>query len=65
MFIKTGWGLENDNALFISRNLRFVDLPIVNNTDCAKTYGQNVISESHLCVSGRGGKSTCSGDSGK
>nr|CAD7429932.1 unnamed protein product [Timema monikensis] len=48
----------------ISPNLNFVNLNIITNTVCARTYGTAVIITSTICSLGANGRSTCNGDSG-
>jgi hypothetical protein len=38
--------------------LNYVDLPVINNTECAAVFGSYII-DSTLCVSTIGGQSTC------
>lgn len=44
--------------------MRYVQLPILANSECSRVYG-NVVLATSLCVSGANGKSSCEGDSGK
>lgn len=48
----------------ISPQMRYVQLPILANSECSRVYG-NVVLATSLCVSGANGKSSCEGDSGK
>ncbi|KAJ8928411.1 hypothetical protein NQ314_019000 [Rhamnusium bicolor] len=59
----SGWGLDSDNATTISPVLRQVTIPIISNERCNVAY-VGVIQDTHICASGLGGRSTCSGDSG-
>ncbi|KAA5615512.1 trypsin-like serine protease [Pseudomonas aeruginosa] len=43
---------------------RQVSLQVITNAVCARTFGNNVIIASTLCVDGSNGRSNCSGDSG-
>ncbi|KAJ9582270.1 hypothetical protein L9F63_003399 [Diploptera punctata] len=61
--VASGWGKTSDWAGGISSTLQYVDLRIINNNECAYTYG-DVITASKICVSTIGGYSTCNGDSG-
>lgn len=45
-------------ATSISPVLRYVSAPIISNTDCTKAY--SIIQPSNICMSGAGGKSSCS-----
>ncbi|KAJ8880312.1 hypothetical protein PR048_016778 [Dryococelus australis] len=59
----SGWGRTSDASNAISSVLRYLSQPVITNTVCRIAY-PGVIIDSHLCVSGTGGKSTCQGDSG-
>ncbi|CAG2054862.1 unnamed protein product [Timema podura] len=60
----SGWGRVSDTSSGISPNLNFVNLNIITNTVCARTYGTAVIVSSTICSLGTNGRSTCNGDSG-
>uniref|UniRef100_A0A336M1S9 CSON008723 protein n=1 Tax=Culicoides sonorensis TaxID=179676 RepID=A0A336M1S9_CULSO len=47
----------------ISPELRYVETEIITNNACA-SYFPGLIKSSNICASGRGGKGSCSGDSG-
>ncbi|CAG9568401.1 unnamed protein product [Danaus chrysippus] len=57
-----GWG-NIDNRGASSSHLRYVELPVVNNSVCEKAYESRVIDERVMCV-GSYLKDSCSGDSG-
>lgn len=59
-----GFGRINDVSSQPSQNLRFITQEIVANTVCAKVFGSANVKSTNLCLSGSGGRSTCSGDSG-
>ncbi|KDR14900.1 Chymotrypsin BI [Zootermopsis nevadensis] len=59
----SGWGKDSDSASTISPVLRFVQSPVISNLQC-DIYYLGLINDGHICTSGSGGKSTCSGDSG-
>ncbi|CAO1432960.1 unnamed protein product [Diamesa serratosioi] len=59
--IISGFGRDSDNSS-IKGTLRWVEVTIIQNEVCEKSY-ENVIS-SNVCVETNGGKSACSGDSG-
>ena len=61
--LASGWGRPADKAKGISPVLREVPLDTISNLDCTKQY-PTVVNPKILCISGRGGKSTCKGDSG-
>lgn len=48
----------------ISPVLRFVETEVITNSGCGNYY-PGVIQSSNICASGKGGKSSCNGDSGK
>jgi secreted trypsin-like serine protease len=49
----------------ISPDMKFVDLDIITNSECADYYGPITINANKLCVDTNGGAvSTCNGDSG-
>lgn len=58
-----GWGVTSDSATTISEVLHYVQSEIITNLLCNLSY-LGIIQSSHVCLSGSGGKSTCSGDSG-
>nr|CAD7410268.1 unnamed protein product [Timema poppensis] len=62
--VVSGWGRVSDTSSGISPNLNFVNLNIITNTVCARTYGTAVIVTSTICSLGANGRSTCNGDSG-
>uniref|UniRef100_A0A336LZ85 CSON008724 protein n=1 Tax=Culicoides sonorensis TaxID=179676 RepID=A0A336LZ85_CULSO len=61
--ITSGWGKDRDSATGISPVLRWVETEIITNSACA-SYFPGIIQSSNICASGRGGKSSCNGDSG-
>lgn len=48
----------------VSPVLRFVETEVITNSGCSN-YFPGVIQSSNICASGKGGKSSCNGDSGK
>jgi chymotrypsin len=58
----SGFGSISDTNK-ASDKLRFVTMPIISNLQCRRVFG-TYIQPSNLCMSGQGGKSVCSGDSG-
>lgn len=58
----SGYGSTADTNK-ASQTLRFVTMPIITNDQCRMTFG-NFIRDTNLCMSGSGGRSVCSGDSG-
>jgi len=58
----SGWGLVSGNSNTISDQLRFTENPIMSNRACNRIYG--IVEDYQICMSGDGGHSTCSGDSG-
>lgn len=63
-----GWGLIHEEAFFLPQyQLLQVDLPIVDNSTCAKLNRQFDIEDHQLCagyIDGRTRKDACQGDSG-
>ncbi|XP_059479425.1 brachyurin-like [Neocloeon triangulifer] len=60
----SGWGRFSDSNPSISPELKFVDVTVLANADCASYYG-NIINDSKICVDTNGGtEGTCNGDSG-
>ncbi|KAH8281508.1 hypothetical protein KR054_001194, partial [Drosophila jambulina] len=58
--VACGWGLTTSGSQ--PDWMECVDLQIISNSECSRTYGSQP--DGILCVSTSGGKSTCSGDSG-
>ncbi|XP_041981631.1 transmembrane protease serine 9-like [Aricia agestis] len=62
--VASGFGLTQDGGdLQDNQFLSHVELNILENRVCAYAF-PSVLQDSNLCTSGRGGRSTCSGDSG-
>ncbi|XP_046734117.1 brachyurin-like [Diprion similis] len=61
--IVSGWGRDSDSSSSISPVLRWTQNPIITNFVCTRYYFFSVTS-SQICLSGRGGRSSCNGDSG-
>lgn len=59
----SGWGKPSDSATGISPQLREVTVDTITNLICALEF-PTIINKNILCISGKGGKSTCNGDSG-
>ncbi|XP_058268437.1 tryptase-like [Hemibagrus wyckioides] len=62
----TGWGdIKSNVDLPSPKTLQEVQVPIVSNSDCAQSYGQDVITFNMMCAGlTEGGKDSCQGDSG-
>ncbi|XP_036003892.1 polyserase-2 [Fundulus heteroclitus] len=62
----TGWGtIGSGVALPSPQNLMEVEVPVVGNSQCASSYGQNTITDNMICAGLlEGGKDACQGDSG-
>jgi len=61
----SGWGITSEGATVLPRYLRFVEVPIVNDTECRSSYGQDAIFDSMICAGYiEGGRDACNGDSG-
>lgn len=66
LILALGWGITSEGGAILPRFLRFVEVPIVNDTECRASYGQDAIFDSMICAGYRdGGKDACNGDSGK
>ncbi|KAH8371573.1 hypothetical protein KR093_008092, partial [Drosophila rubida] len=61
--IASGWGRDSDDATSVSAVLRYVEMPIMASSTCNK-YWAGLIHDGVICMSTKGGKSTCNGDSG-
>jgi len=59
----SGWGRPSDSANAISPVLREVQSFVISNFACRLAY-LGTVQESHICISGGFGRSTCNGDSG-
>jgi len=58
----TGWGVTEEDGMFLPSILQKVSLPVVGDTLCTEEYGY-LMRENMLCA-GEEGKDSCSGDSG-
>ena len=64
----SGWGLTQRG--FLARNLKFVDIPVVDHQKCTaayekKSYPEGRVTDNMLCAGLQsGGKDSCRGDSG-
>lgn len=52
----TGWGFSSDAVKELSVNLRFVSQPIVEIAQCEVAFGPTKAQQTHVCVSGAGGR---------
>lgn len=59
----SGWGKYSSEHSDLSAELRFVNLPIISNSQCMRTYG-HFVQPTNICGSGANGRSSCPGDSG-
>lgn len=55
-----GWGINVDNGAPSSR-LMFIDVPIINDSECIAVFGSG-FTNNNLCLSGVNGRSACPGD---
>jgi len=62
--VASGWGRTSDQSNGVANNLQYVDLKVISNPECAKTYGNAIVTSSNICVATPNGRSTCNGDSG-
>lgn len=58
-----GWGRISDVTLEISNVLRFVEVSIIPNKECAISF-PHVITKGNICTASNQGRSACNGDSG-
>lgn len=58
----SGWGLTDGDSDSLSDVLRYIDVKVISNADCAAIYGD--IPNGILCTSGEQGTGSCNGDSG-
>ncbi|CAG7818291.1 unnamed protein product [Allacma fusca] len=62
--IVSGWGVQEEGGR-VARTLRYVNVPIVSDTECKLDYSNQEITESMICAGlTQGGKDSCQGDSG-
>ena len=59
-----GWGVTSDQTQELSRTLQEAEVKTITNTECELQFPM-VVRASSLCISGEGGRATCSGDSGQ
>ena len=59
-----GWGVTRDQDPRLSRTLQEAEVRTITNTACELEFPM-VVTPTNLCISGEGGRSTCSGDSGR
>ncbi|XP_050672354.1 trypsin alpha-3-like [Leptidea sinapis] len=59
----SGWGATSENG-DTSETLMAVKIPIVSNSECAKSYGNSLTSRMFCAGVPQGGKDSCQGDSG-
>ncbi|KAF4532015.1 hypothetical protein B566_EDAN014732 [Ephemera danica] len=61
----SGWGLPSDASSEISEIMKFVDVEVITNEQCANWYGTLAVHDSNICTgTNNGTEATCSGDSG-
>ncbi|XP_055910849.1 uncharacterized protein LOC129945214 [Eupeodes corollae] len=61
--IGSGWGRDSDNSHTVSPVLRYGKMKILSNFVC-RLYFMGSVYDTNICTNGRGGVSTCNGDSG-
>ncbi|XP_058462610.1 collagenase-like isoform X2 [Malaya genurostris] len=66
MGVVSGYGRTSDASQSISNVLRYENMRIISNADCATIYGTSVIRNSTMCAIGweRTNQNVCQGDSG-
>ncbi|XP_043068692.1 serine protease 1-like [Drosophila bipectinata] len=62
--VASGWGLTSDTASAVAKNLQFVDLTVISNADCVKSFSSLIVTSRVICVATPNAHSTCQGDSG-
>ncbi|CAH0549560.1 unnamed protein product [Brassicogethes aeneus] len=61
----TGWGVTEDSSSDICPALQYITNEILSNDQCRSIEPYNdIIRDTHLCLSGVGGKGACNGDTG-
>ncbi|KAJ3643062.1 hypothetical protein Zmor_025799 [Zophobas morio] len=58
----SGWGLTDGQSHDLSEVLNYVDVTVINNRQCEKTFG--ILLPSVICTSGARNTGSCNGDSG-
>eukprot|EP00088_Acartia_fossae_P034467 TRINITY_DN35386_c0_g1_i2.p1 TRINITY_DN35386_c0_g1~~TRINITY_DN35386_c0_g1_i2.p1 ORF type:complete len:158 (-),score=18.01 TRINITY_DN35386_c0_g1_i2:56-529(-) len=58
----TGWGVTEEDSLFLASTLQKVDVPVVSDQKCFEIYAY-LMRDNMICA-GEEGKDSCSGDSG-
>ena len=54
--VASGWGYDSDSASQMSTVLKFVSIPLLNNSACVARYGAQYVRSTNICTSGTGGK---------
>ncbi|KAI9588842.1 brachyurin-like [Glossina fuscipes] len=64
--VVAGFGLTDDEYLDYSKVLLWAQVEIIDNSECMRVYGDNVVIDSVMCARGRNNSNQgiCSGDSG-
>uniref|UniRef100_A0A1A9UQB5 Lectizyme n=1 Tax=Glossina austeni TaxID=7395 RepID=A0A1A9UQB5_GLOAU len=64
--VVAGFGLTDDEYLDYSKVLLWAQVEIIDNSQCMRVYGDNVVIDSVMCARGRGNSNQgiCTGDSG-
>lgn len=60
----SGWGKENDNSTTVARQLSYIDVQVIPNSECVSAYSALTVTGNNICTSIVGDKGTCQGDSG-
>lgn len=61
--VVSGWGKAKNEDDFLSKDLRYVDVPVMNQVECGLIY-LGFVKDSNICTVGDGGKGFCVGDGG-
>ncbi|XP_025835992.1 brachyurin-like [Agrilus planipennis] len=59
----SGWGFTSSSGNDISAVLRYINVPVISNDVCRRTFNQ-LVRAATICSSGEGRKGLCFGDSG-
>ncbi|XP_044261213.1 serine protease 53-like [Tribolium madens] len=61
----SGWGVTRDSDIYTSDILYYTTIDIIDNAECARIFGNSVITDSVICANpGNPHTSPCQGDSG-
>ena len=58
----SGWGVTEEDGMFLAGGLQKVTVPVVGDEECRKEYGY--LMRPNMVCAGAAGRDSCSGDSG-